>query len=162
MANFVRPYVLPPAKHLARIGAESTWKELEIGSVVRLNSRAGAKLKFTEDMKTLFSHVSYTGPMTHELMYRKVTTIGVNYYQFNKGKKERKVYLQGNLYQLPLEMGVVKLGTRPLRTDEVGAYHILYRRQVMEIYVGELVLEGNSIGSYVCLTPTHISTFFRI
>lgn len=93
--------------------------------------------------------------MSHEHIYRKVTTIGVDYYVYNKGKKERKVYLQGNLIQLSLEMGVVKLGTKPLRTDEVGAYYLAYRRQILQIYVGELVLEGNSFGSYVQVISAH-------
>lgn len=149
MANFVRPYSLPLAKELTKVGGLSSWRELEIGTIIRLNSRSAAKLKFTEDMRQLFSHLCYTGPMSNESVYRKVTTIGVNYYLYNKGKKERKVYLQGDLVQLSIEMGVVKLGTRPLRMDEVGTYYILYKRQVMKIYIGELVLEGNSFGSYV-------------
>lgn len=147
MANFVRPYCLPLAAELKSIGGLVSWRELEIGTIRRLNSRAAAKLHFTEDMRQLFSHLCYTGPLSHEAVYRKVTTIGVNYYLYNKGKRERKVYLQGDLVQLPLEMGVIKLGTRPLRMDEVGAYYILYKRQVMKIYIGELVLEGNSFGS---------------
>lgn len=147
MANFVRPYPIPSAKDLKKIGGLASWRELEIGTIVRLNSRAAAKLRFTEDMKQLFAHLSYSGPISHEALYRKVTTIGVNYYLYNKGKKERKVYLQGDLIQVPLEMGVVKLGTSPLYLEEVGAYYILYKRQVMKIYVGELVLEGNSFGS---------------
>lgn len=147
MANFVRPYTLPSVSQLNIIGGLSSWRELELGTIVRLNSRSAAKLRFTEDMRQLFGHLCYTGPISHEAVYRKVTTIGVNYYLYNKGKRERKVYLQGDLIQLPLEMGVVKLGTRPLRMDEVGAYYILYKRQVLKIYVGELVLEGNSFGS---------------
>lgn len=154
MANFVRPFALPTSSELKSVGGATSWRELEIGSIVRLNSRSAAKLKFTEDMKLLFSHLCYTGPISHEAVYRKVTTIGVNYYLYNKGKKERKVYLQGDLVQLPLEMGVVKLGTRPLRLDEVGAYYILYRRQVLKIYNGEIVLEGNSFGSYVIATQS--------
>lgn len=147
MANFVRAYNIPVAKEFASIGGLMSWRELEIGTILRLNSRAAAKLRFTEDMSHIFSHLAYTGPMTHEMLYRKVTTMGVNYYLYNKGKKERKVYLQGDLVQVPIEMGVVKLGTRPLCMDEVGAYYILYRKQVMKIYIGELVLEGNSFGS---------------
>lgn len=147
MANFVRPYSLPVAKEFASIGGLLSWRELEIGTILRLNSRAAAKLRFTDDMRDIFSHLCYTGPWSHEEVYRKVTTMGVNYYLYNKGKKERKVYLQGDLVQLPIEMGVVKLGTRPLRMDEVGAYFVLYRKQVMKLYVGELVLEGNSFGS---------------
>ncbi|KAI0564605.1 hypothetical protein FGB62_25g418 [Gracilaria domingensis] len=147
MANFVRPYPVPSVKQLKKIGGLTSWRELEIGTIIRLNSRSAAKLKFTEDMRQLFSHLSYNGPISHEAVYRKVTTIGVNYYLYNKGKKERKVYLQGDMVQIPLEMGIVKLGTSPLYLGEVGAYYILYKRQVMKVYVGELVLEGNSFGS---------------
>ena len=95
MANFVVVYRLPANKHLLSIGGAASSKELEIGSVIRLNYRASAKLRFTEDARELFGHLAYTGPISHEEMFRPVTTIGVRYYLYNKGKKKRKVYIQG-------------------------------------------------------------------
>lgn len=149
MANFVVGYPLPSSRLLRSIGALSEPRELEIGTVVRLNYRASAKLKFTDDVRELFGHLAYTGPISHEEVYRKVTTIGVHYYLYNKGKKERKVYIQGHLLKLPISVGVVKLGTQPMYLSELGATFCLYRRQIMSIYVGEIVLEGNSIGSFI-------------
>lgn len=149
MANFVVKYRLPSTDALKKIGASSSTRELEIGTVVRLNYRASAKLKFTEDVRELFGHHAYTGPITHEEVYRRVTTIGVHYYLFNKGKKERKVYIQGDLIRLPVQVGVVKLGTQPMYFDELGATFCLLRKQIMSIYVGEIVLEGNSLGSFI-------------
>lgn len=149
MANFVVVYKLPSTASLMTIGASTSGKELEIGSVIRLNYRASAKLKFTDDVKELFGHLAYTGPISHEEVYRRVTTIGVHYYLYNKGKKERKVYIQGELIRLPINVGVVKLGTQPMYMSELGATFCLYRKQIMSIYVGEIVLEGNSIGSFI-------------
>ena len=149
MANFVVPCRLPNKALLMAIGASSSSRELEIGSVVRLNYRASAKLKFTEDVRELFGHYAYTGPMSHEEVYRRVTTIGVHYYLYNKGKKERKVYIQGELIRLPIDVGVIKLGTQPMYMPELGATFCLHRKQIMSIYVGEIVLEGNSIGSFI-------------
>lgn len=149
MANFVVTYSLPSSQDLAMIGGVSSWRELEIGSIIRLNSRPAAKLKFTDDVRQLFGHLAYTGPVGHEEIYRVVTTIGVDYYLYNKGKKERKVYIQGDLVRLPINVGVVKLGTQPLYMDDLGATFVLYRSQIMSIYVGEIVLEGNSIGSFI-------------
>lgn len=149
MANFVVKCALPSPDALKGIGASSSSRELEIGTVVRLNYRASAKLKFTDDVRELFGHFAYTGPISHEEVYRRVTTIGVHYYLYNKGKKERKVYIQGELIRLPIQVGVVKLGTQPMYFDELGATFCLYRKQIMSIYVGEIVLEGNSLGSFI-------------
>lgn len=149
MANFVELYGLPRNAGLLRIGGKSTPKELEIGSVIRLNLRTSAKLKFTDDVRELFGHLAYTGPISHEDVFRKVTTIGVRYYMFNKGKKERKVYIKGELICLPINVGITKLRTQPLFRTELGATYLLYRKQQVSIYVGELVLEGNSIGSFI-------------
>lgn len=147
MANFVQHMLLPSVNDLKRISSESERRELDMGTVVRLNNRNAAKFKFTSDFKQLFCHLAYTGPISHEEVFRRVTTNAVNYYENNKGKKERKVYLRGTLYKIPLELGIVKLGTRPLRTDELGCHYLLYRKQVLQIYDGEIVLEGNMIGS---------------
>lgn len=149
MANFVVLNRLPSRAELLAIGGSTMSKELEIGSVIRLNSRASAKLKFTDDVRELFGHLAYTGPISHERVFRDVTTIGVKYYMYNKGKKERKVYIQGDLIRLPLNVGVVKLGTHPMFLPELGARFCLYRKQIMSIYTGEIVLEGNSIGSFI-------------
>lgn len=149
MANFVVLNRLPSKSELLSVGAQTMSKELEIGSVVRLNSRASAKLKFTDDVRELFRHLAYTGPISHEKVFRDVTTIGVSYYMFNKGKKERKVYIQGDLIRLPLNVGVVKLGTQPMYLSEVGSMFCLYRKQIMSIYTGEIVLEGNSLGTFI-------------
>lgn len=147
MANFVQFQKMPKLDDLLIISDSVEQRELDMGTVVRLNSRASSKFKFTSDFKTLFGHLAYTGPITHEEVYRKVTTVGVNYYLYNKGKKERKVYLRGFLHKIPLELGMVKLGARPLRTDELGCHYILYRKQTIQVYVGEVALEGNTIGS---------------
>lgn len=157
MANFVTNFALPSTADLSAIGGVSSWRELEIGTIVRLHSRAAAKLKFTDDARQLFGHLAYTGPISHEEIYRKVTTIGVNYYSYNKGKRERKVYIQGELVSLPVQVGVVKLGTQPMYMNDIGATFVLYRQQKISIYVGEIVLEGNSIGSYVDLLY-HVQT----
>lgn len=149
MANFVVRYRLPSIEQLERIGASSSSKVLEIGSVVRLNYRASAKLKLTDEVRELFGHLAYTGPISHEDVYRKVTTIGVHYYLYNKGKKERKVYIQGHLVRLPINVGVIKLGTQPMYMPELGAYYCLHRKQIMSVYVGEIVLEGNSFSSFI-------------
>ncbi|KAI0566530.1 hypothetical protein FGB62_7g323 [Gracilaria domingensis] len=149
MANFVVRYSLPNKAALSRIGASSSFRELEIGTVVRLNYRASAKLKLTDDVKELLGHLAYTGPISHEDMYRKVTTIGVHYYLYNKGKKERKVYIQGELVRLPINVGIIKLGTQPMYMPELGATFCLHRKQIMSIYVGEIVLEGNAVGSFI-------------
>eukprot|EP00178_Gracilaria_changii_P024950 TRINITY_DN757_c0_g1_i1.p1 TRINITY_DN757_c0_g1~~TRINITY_DN757_c0_g1_i1.p1 ORF type:complete len:531 (-),score=78.98 TRINITY_DN757_c0_g1_i1:4303-5895(-) len=149
MANFVVRYSLPNKAALDGIGASSSFKELEIGTVVRLNYRASAKLKLTDDVKELLGHLAYTGPISHEDMYRKVTTIGVHYYLYNKGKTERKVYIQGELVRLPINVGIIKLGTQPMYMPELGATFCLHRKQIMSIYVGEIVLEGNSVGSFI-------------
>lgn len=149
MANFVTVKELPSIGALESIGGRVCSKEVEIGSVIRLNYRASAKLKFTADIKELFGHLAYTGPISHEEVFRRVTTIGVRYYLYNKGKKERKVYIQGQLIRCPINVGVVKLGTQPMHLAELGATFCLYRRQIMSIYVGEIVLEGNSLGSFI-------------
>lgn len=149
MANFVGKIVLPKTPLLKLIGAQCSERELEIGSLVRLNYRSSAKLKFTNDFRELFGNFAYTGPVDHEHLYRRVTTIGANYYQNNKGKKERKVYIQGELVKLPVQVGVVKLGSQPTCVDERGATFILHRKQILSIYVGEVVLEGNSLGSFI-------------
>lgn len=143
LANFVRPCAIPSNHLLRRISCGETDALLQIGTILRLHSRAAAKLSFTDEMKSIFSHLSYSGPLTHEMMYREVTTIGVDYYQFNKGLRSRHVYIKGKQISLPIEMGVVKLGTRPLHLDELGSRYILYRRQTMQIYTGQLVLQGN-------------------
>lgn len=147
MANFVQFFKMPKIVDLMRISSSVEQRELDMGTVVRLNSRTSSKFKFTADFKSLFCHLAYTGPISHEEVYRKVTTIGVNYYLYNKGKKERKVYLRGQLYKIPLQLGIVKLGALPLRTDELGCHYLLYRNQILQLYVGEVVLEGNTIGS---------------
>lgn len=149
MANFVVVYELPTNKELLSIGGASSSKELEIGSVIRLNYRASARLQFTDDARELFGHLAYTGPISHEEMFRRVTTIGVRYYLYNKGKKERKVYIQGDLIRIPINVGVVKMGTQPMYMSDLGATFCLYRKQIMSIYVGEIVLEGNSMGSFI-------------
>lgn len=149
MANFTQPYTLPSKKDLVSIGGEASPRELEIGTLVRLQSRNTAKLEFTEDVRLLFGNMAYTGPLSHEKLYRDTTTIGVNYYMYNKGKKSRKVYLQGDLIRLPLEVGVVKNGAQAMYLKEVGSTYVLYKPQVMSIYIGTIVLEGNSIGSFI-------------
>lgn len=142
-ANFVRAFSLPSIASLHSIGAVESDTLLQLGTIVRLQSRSASRLNFTDHMRSLFSHLSYSGPWSHETLYRNVTTIGVNYYQFNKGLKNRHVFIRGKRISLPIEMGIVKLGTRPLRLDELGSTHILYRRQIMHIYIGQIVLQGN-------------------
>lgn len=149
MANFVEICSLPPTSGLMLIGGSSSSTEFEIGSVVRLNSRASAKLKFTNFVRRLLGHHAYTGPISHEEMFRRVTTIGVHYYLNNKGKRERKVYIQGELIRLPVKVGVAKLGTRPMYSTELHSSFLLYREQTVFIHVGEIVLEGNSLGSFI-------------
>lgn len=63
------------------------------------------------------------------------------------------------MVQLNIEMGVVKLPTRPLRVDELGSYYLLYRKQLLRLYIGELVLEGNSLGSFI---PTGIKFYVGV
>lgn len=149
MANFTLLYAMPIASELVKIGADLQTRELEIGNLVRLQSRNTAKLVFTEDIRQLFGNLAYTGPMSHEDLYRKVTTIGVNYYLYNKGKKSRKVYLQGDLVRLPIELGVVKCGAHAMYLKEIGSTYVLYKPQVMSVYIGTIVLEGNSLGSFI-------------
>jgi hypothetical protein len=149
MANFTLLYAIPVPKELVAIGAETSNRELEIGQLVRLQSRNTAKLIFTDDIRMLFGNLAYTGPMSHEELYRRVTTIGVNYYLYNKGKKARKVYLQGDLVRLPIELGVVKNGAHAMYLREVGSTYVLYKPQVMSIYIGTIVLEGNALGSFI-------------
>lgn len=148
-ANFVGKTFLPSLQQLNLIGARTAKRDLEIGSLIRLNYRNSARLKFTKEFKDLFGNFAYTGPIAHEQLYRKVTTIGTNYYQFNKGKKERRVYIHGELVTLPVQMGIVKLGSQPTCVDERGATFILYCKQEVSIFVGDIVLEGNSLGSFI-------------
>jgi hypothetical protein len=149
MANFTQLYSMPSRSDLISIGAEHSTRELEIGTLIRLQSRAQAKLIFTEDVRLLFGNLAYTGPLSHEALYRNVTTLGVNYYAYNKGKKSRKVYVQGDLVRLPVEMGVVKNGAQAMFLKEIGSTFVLYKPQVLSIYIGRIVFEGNSIGSFI-------------
>ena len=111
--------------------------------MIQLNYRTSAKLRFTEDARELFGHMAYTGPISHEEpytvyfpVYRKVTTIGVRYFLYNKGRKERKVFIQGELIRIPINVGVVKLGTQPMYLSELGTTHCLYRKWILSVYVG--------------------------
>lgn len=149
MANFTLLYAMPVVEELLRIGGERQSRELDIGQLVRLQSRNTAKLIFTEEVRELFGNLAYTGPLSHEDLYRKVTTIGVNYFLYNKGKKSRRVYLQGDLVQVPLELGVVKCGAHAMYLKEIGSTYVMYKPQIMSIYIGTIVLEGNSLGSFI-------------
>lgn len=148
-ANFVVQYQLPPSSVLAEIGALAARHDLPLGKIVRLGNSKGATFKFTPEIKQILGHIAYTGPIRHEELFRDITTIGVNFYKYNKGKKERNVYIRGHHIQLPIKLGVVKLGLQPMYMPDLGATYVLYRSQIMSVYVGEIVLEGNSIGSYI-------------
>lgn len=143
-ANFVSLRELPQLSQLRELCCEETDTLYQIGTLVRLHSREGAKLSFMDSIKPFFKQLSYTGPLSHEEMYRKVTTIGVDYYQYNKGPKSRRVYIKGKQISVPIKLGIVKLGTRPLYFQEEDSKYILYRQQVVQIFTGQIVLEGNT------------------
>lgn len=147
LANFVRLTSLPRVEALCALSGRKSQAKLCIGTLVRLNSRSSAKFHFSPDFRLLFQHLAYTGPCSHEHMYRSVTTIGVNYYQNNKGHRERRVFLVGHVIEFSIRLGVVKLDNFPLRIDELGSHFVLYRPQRMRLYIGELALEGNSVDS---------------
>lgn len=144
LANFVALQALPHLSQLRELHCEESDALYQIGTLVRLHSREGAKLSFLDKVKPFFKQLSYTGPLSHEEMYRKVTTIGVDYYQYNKGPKSRRVYIKGKQIRVPIKLGIVKLGTRPLYFQEEESKYILYRQQVVQIFTGQIVLEGNT------------------
>lgn len=147
LANFVRLTPLPHIEALRALSGQKSQAQLHVGTLVRLHSRSSAKFLFSPDLRQLFQHLAYTGPCSHENMYRSITTIGVNYYQNNKGHRERRVFLVGHVVKFSIRLGVVKLDNFPLCVDELGSRFVLYRSQRMHVYVGELALEGNSVGS---------------
>lgn len=144
LANFVHIKKLPDIKFFRQLQCEEKDTLYQIGTLVRLHSRAGAKLSFTTKVKPFFKRLSYTGPFSHEELYREITTIGVNYYQYNKGLKTRRVYIKGKQINVPVKLGLVKLGTKALYLDERESKYILYRQQTLQIFSGQIVLEGNT------------------
>lgn len=146
-ANFVQPQQMPTESFLLGMGGRAKHAQLHIGTLVRLHAHTGAKLLFVPETKPKFGHLAYIGPCSHETFYKSLISIGVNYYQYNRGPCERRVFIKGILITLPVRIGVVNLGTRALRLDEAGSRFVLYRSQQLSIYIGELVLEGNSKNS---------------
>lgn len=148
-AESVKRNPLPCIDDLRKLGATLTSRELPIGEVIRLNNPNSSKLQFEPDVRELFKSLAYSGPISHEALYRQVTTVGVDYYRHNKGKKNRKVFLCGELIRLPISIGVVKNSAYPMYYPELGSTYVLYKSQTMSIYFGQIQLEGNSIGSYI-------------
>lgn len=148
-AESVEKVFLPSIDDLRELGAEVSHRDLPIGQICRLNSPTSSKLEFTPEVKELFGSLLYSGPISHEELFRKVTTMGVAYYRHNKGKKTRQVYLRGLLIRVPIEIGLVKNSAYPMHYRESGSTYVLYKRQMMSIYHGQIELEGNTIGSFI-------------
>jgi hypothetical protein len=140
---------LPSAQTVSLLGGVvQPAAQFEIGVVSKLNSRGGARLTLSEEMKRFAEHAAYTGPSTVAVMYSSVLRFAQAYYHRNKGKRERKVFVRGELQHLPVPTCVLSVGQAPLNMHEPAAIAVLARAQELSLFTGGLVLEG-SFGSYI-------------
>lgn len=129
-------------------GAVQTAAQFEIGVVSKLSSRGGSRLTLSEPMQRFVGHAAYTGPVSMSEMYTAVLTFAKAYYKKNKGKRERKVFIRGELQTLPIPCSVLPVGNAPLNVHEPTAVAIIARAQIVNLFHGSLVLEG-SFGSFI-------------
>lgn len=136
-------WTIPSLKDLSLIGTTMSEARYEIGIVTKLASRTGARMFLSESMQRFAGHGAYTGGTTLFSIGTQVAKKGHEYYAKHKGKKERKVYVSGDLVRIEIPLSAFVVKGKGLRHDEADATHILARPQVLNVFIGKIALEGS-------------------
>jgi hypothetical protein len=142
-ADRASDWPLPRVHDFALLGDCVEHSKFEIGVVSKLSSRGGARFSLTGMMQSFLGHSAYAGPLGMTEMYISVIKFATAYYRQNKGKLERRVYIQGGLVRLPISTSFFVAGDTPHLSSEAGSKGILASTQLVHIFYGTLVLEGS-------------------
>lgn len=129
-------------------GVRAATTQFQLGTLSRLHSRGSARLTLSSIMREFVGHAAHCGPVPLPEMITTVLEFGKAHYQTHQGKRERQVFIRGEMLKMPLPFCVVDVGATPLNTAEPGSVAVLAPAQEMNLISGEIVLEG-SFGSTI-------------
>jgi hypothetical protein len=142
-SNATWKWSIPAIDDLHLIGDLIEDSKLEIGLISNLSSRGRAKFSLSPMIQSFLGHSAYAGPMPMADMYTSMLKFATAHCRQNKGKPERKVYIQGGLLRFPLCASVFFIAGTPHNSDEQESMGILAGAQVVHLFYGVLVLEGS-------------------
>lgn len=129
-------------------GVRAGTTQFLLGTLSRLHSRGSARLTLSSIMREFVGHAAHCGPVPLSEMLTTVLEFGKAHYRKHKGKRDRQVFIRGEMLKMPLPFCVVDVGATPLNTAEPGSVAVLAPAQEMNLVSGEIVLEG-SFGSTI-------------
>lgn len=140
---------LPDAAELTLLGAfMNKTVQYEIGTVNKLHSRSRSNFIFSETMQQFAVHAAYTGSKSFTELYSQILHFSRKHYDAHQGKRERRVYLRGEMHIFQIPLSVLLVERAPLNIYEQNCCAIIAREQRVRLFHGTVVLEG-SYGSFI-------------
>lgn len=147
---------LPSVDAFKVIGESLGSHEFELGIISRINGK-GCRVNFAPFAKQFFDAARYCGPLDMAEVSESVAGRAKEYYKKHKGKTERRFYVQGTLVKFMVDgCGVALTRIEEGVAEEITSIGVLFRKQVMSVFIGQLALE-DSFGSFI-----HTDTSFYI
>lgn len=142
-------FTLPSIADLRSLSQIVSAHEFELGTVAKISARGG-KVAFSALAKQFLDRREYSGPLSMMDIKAVVLNKATQQYKLYKGKTERRFYVRGTLLQFAIDGCSVALTTHKesVLAYESGAVGILYRKQLMSLFIGTIVLE-DSFGSFL-------------
>lgn len=139
---------LPSIESFEIIGENLGSHEFELGTVSKISGR-GCRVTFSPFAKLFVSGRRYCGPLQKSEISQLVGEKAKEHYRVHKGKTERRFYVHGTLVQFNVDgCGVALKGLEDDTTEEIAPIGVLFRKQVMSVFIGKLALE-DSFGSFI-------------
>lgn len=129
-ANALQCMRLPEADELEKyLNADVSEGEIQLGTIMRSHARGGIKLKFCDNIRPLLEGLAYSCPLSTQSLSDEISAFATKHSSQVRGKRTRKVFLNGVVIKLPVEVGVAKVPRHSFHLHESGAQFVLYGRQ---------------------------------
>lgn len=139
---------LPSVESFKLIGESLGSHEFELGTVSKISGRS-CRVCFAPFAKQFFIAARYCGPLGMAEVSELVTEKAKEYYRTHKGKTERRFYVHGTLVKFLVDgCSVALTRLEDSVAEEITPIGVLFRKQVMSVFIGQLALE-DSFGSFI-------------
>eukprot|EP00177_Eucheuma_denticulatum_P001726 GFKZ01003091.1.p1 GENE.GFKZ01003091.1~~GFKZ01003091.1.p1 ORF type:complete len:236 (-),score=35.39 GFKZ01003091.1:108-815(-) len=147
---------LPSIESFEIIGENLGSHEFELGTVSKISGKS-CRITFSSFAKLFVSGRRYCGPLQKNDISKVVGEKAKEHFRAHKGKTERRFYVHGTLIQFNVDgCGIALKGLEDDTTDEIAPIGVLFRKQLMSVFIGKLALE-DSFGSFI-----HIDESFYV
>lgn len=139
---------LPSIDAFEIIGESLGSHEFELGTISRISGK-GCRVSFAPFAKQFLTTAGYCGPLNATEVSELVAEKAKEHYRNHKGKTERRFYVHGTLVKFMVDgCGVALTRLEEGVEEEITPIGVLFRKQVMSVFIGQLALE-DSFGSFI-------------